>query len=101
MHRQQRGIEMENSRRTIKEINDDIYVALRATRETWRDAVKRMIADEAKAAYLSAGNRPGKKHIPYKLSELAEALVFCLDKDDEHEAKRLMMIGRSGCLSLI
>lgn len=67
----------------------------------WQDAAKRMIADEAREAYVEAGNKSGKVHKPYRLSELAEALLESLNRDDEQEAKRLMVVGRSGSLTLI
>jgi hypothetical protein len=42
-----------------------------------------------------------RHHVPYRVPEIAEALVRALNADDEHEAKRLMLIERTGSLSLI
>ena len=72
---------------------------------TWHDAVKRAIAEQCRAAYLQANTpRDGarrRKHVPYSVPELARAMVSALDNDDEHEGKRLLLIWRTGALSLI
>ena len=72
---------------------------------TWHDAVKRAIAEECRAAYLQANTpRDGarrRKHVPYSVPELARAMVDALNNDDEHDGKRLLLIWRTGALSLI
>ena len=72
---------------------------------TWHDAVKRAIAEECRAAYLQANTtRDGagrRKHVPYSVPKLARAMVDALNNDDEHEGKRLLLIWRTGALSLI
>lgn len=67
----------------------------------WQDNVKKAISQEASAAWAAAGNKPGGKHKPYRISELAEAMVVALNNDDEHEGKRLLLLWRTGARSLV
>lgn len=75
------------------------------TQTTWHDVVKRAIAEQCRAAYLQANTaRDGarrRKHVPYSVPDLARAMVAALDHDDEHEGKRLLLIWRTGALSLV
>ena len=67
---------------------------------SWHDSVKTAIAAECEAARKAArGNR--KRHVPYRVPEIAAAMVQALNADDEYEAKRLLYIWRVGALSLI
>lgn len=73
--------------------------------KTWHDAVKAVIAEECAAAYRMANTtRDGRKrrtHVPYNVPEIARAMIEALDREDEHEGKRLLLIWRTGALSLI
>ena len=68
---------------------------------SWHDNVKNAISKEASAAWAAAGNRLGGKHKPYRISELAEAMVVALNNDDEEEGKRLLLLWRTGAVSLV
>lgn len=72
---------------------------------TWHDAVNAAIAEECAAAYRMANTtRDGRKrrtHVPYHVPEIARAMVVALNRDDEHEGKRLLLIWRAGAMSLI
>ena len=67
----------------------------------WQDKVKDSIAAQCREAWRAAGNAPGKRHKPYHVPELARVMVAALDSNDEHEGKRLLLIYRTGALSLI
>lgn len=67
----------------------------------WQDKVKESIAAQCRDAWRAAGNKPGKRHKPYHVPELARAMVAALNSDDEAEGKRLLVIYRTGALSLI
>lgn len=67
----------------------------------WQDNVKAAISKEASAAWAAAGNAPGQRHKPYRISDLAEAMVKCLNRDDEEEGKRLLLLWRTGATSLV
>ena len=68
---------------------------------SWHDNVKNAISAEASAAWAAAGNAPGKRHRPYRISELGEAMLRALNADDEEEGKRLLLIHRTGARSLV
>ena len=66
----------------------------------WQDKVKEAIAEQCETARKKArGNR--KTHVPYRVPELAQAMVAALNADDETEGKRLLLIYRTGALSLV
>ena len=66
----------------------------------WQDKVKEAIAAQCEIARKEArGNR--KTHVPYHVPELAQAMVAALNADDEEEGKRLLVIYRTGALSLV
>ena len=67
----------------------------------WQDNIKKMIAAQAKVAYQKANPKKGKMHIPYTMPEIAVAMTECLNRDDEKEAKRLMLLYRRGAVSLL
>lgn len=71
----------------------------------WQHKAERLIAEHAMAAYKAANILPNgqkrKRHVPYRLPEIAEALVAALGANDEHEAKRLFMVESAGSWSLI
>ena len=65
----------------------------------WQDKVKEAIAEQCERARKEArGNR--KRHVPYRVPELAEAMVAALDSEDEREGKRLLLVYRNGAYSL-
>ena len=66
----------------------------------WQDKVKAAIAKQAEIAYKKANNGR-KRHVPYVLPECAEAMLKALNENDEHEGKRLLLIYRTGSLSLV
>ena len=67
---------------------------------SWHDKVKEAIAVQCEESRKQTrGNR--KRHVAYAVPELAQAMVAALNEDDEHEGKRLLVIYRTGALSLI
>jgi hypothetical protein len=68
---------------------------------SWRQKANDIIAAESRAAYLAANTPKRKRHVPYRIPEIAESLVRALDSDDEHECKRLFIVYSTGALSLI
>jgi hypothetical protein len=75
------------------------------TMRTWHHAVKAVIAEQCAEAYRAANTTQNggrrRRHVPYHVPLLAKAMVDALDRDDEHEGKRLLLIYRTGALSLI
>jgi hypothetical protein len=71
----------------------------------WQNKAKDIIAKYARQAYLQANQLPNgkirKKHLPYTVPEICEALIDALNKDDEHEAKRLFQVEAIGSWTLI
>lgn len=69
----------------------------------WQDRVKESIAAQSLAACRQANPkiRHGQKAKPYRIPELALAMVAALNRDDESEGKRLLVIYRGNYLSLI
>ena len=66
----------------------------------WQDKVKDAIATQCLESRNNArGNR--KRHVPYSVPELARAMIAALNNEDEKESKRLLLIYRTGTLSLI
>jgi len=68
---------------------------------TWRDKANEIIAAECLRAYTSANTPKRKNNVPYRVPDIASALVKALDNDDEYEAKRLFIVYSTGALSLI
>lgn len=66
----------------------------------WQDKVKEAIAAQCLAAYRES-NKGKKRHVAYPVPELARAMVDALNIDDETEGKRLLVIYRTGSLSLV
>lgn len=68
---------------------------------SWQSKVKEAIGAQCLAAYR-AENPPGRKtHRPYRVPDLAAAMVAALNADDEDEGKRLLLIYRTGALALV
>lgn len=61
----------------------------------WIVKANRIIAALCRESYLAANRLPNgkmrKRHVPYTIPESARALVDALNRDDEYEAKRLML----------
>lgn len=56
----------------------------------WRDKANQIIARECLAAYREA-NEGRKRHIPYRVPPIAQALVDCLREGDEERAKAIFV----------
>jgi len=69
----------------------------------WQDNVKKAIAAQCLDAYRAANPRirHGQKAKPYAVPELARAMVDSLNREDESEGKRLLLLYRTGALSLV
>ena len=68
----------------------------------WRQKALALISLECSRAYAEANaKRKGKRHVPYSVPEIAEALIKALDRDDEAEVKRLFIIQSTRAYSLI
>lgn len=69
----------------------------------WQDKVKAAMGELCLAEYRAANPkiRNGQKAKPYRIPDLAEAMRQALNIDDESEGKRLLLIHRTGALSLI
>ena len=65
--------------------------------KTWRDKANKEIATACFAAWKAANIRKDgrlyRAHRPYTVPAIADALVDCLARDDEHEAKRIFNWG--------
>lgn len=61
----------------------------------WRHKAERLIARLARQSFEQANmmrnGKLRKRHVPYALPALAEALVKCLDRNDEERAKALFL----------
>lgn len=61
----------------------------------WIVRANRIVSALSRDAYLKANRKPDgtfrKRHVPYTIPQVAVDLVDCIGRDDEHEAKRLMM----------
>lgn len=66
----------------------------------WQDKVKESIAAQCEESRLAARGKR-KTHVPYRVPDLARAMIDALNRDDEYEAKRLLLIYRTGALSLV
>ena len=69
----------------------------------WQDKVKEAMGEQCLSAYRAANPkiRHGQKAKPYRVPELAEAMRQALNRDDEREGKRLLVIYRGNYLSLM
>lgn len=72
---------------------------------TWHDKAKEMIGRYSLDSYRQANALPNgqkrRRHVPYNIPEIATALIGALDRNDEHEAKRLFQVAATGSWSLI
>lgn len=72
---------------------------------TWRHKAHEIIASHCKASYMACNKKPDgtmrRRHVPYPVPGIAKALVEALNRDDEHEAKRLFQVERTGSWTLI
>ncbi len=69
----------------------------------WQDNVAKAIGAQCLSAYRMANPkiRHGQKAKPYCVPDLAEAMRQALNQDNESEGKRLLLLYRTGALSLI
>lgn len=67
---------------------------------SWHDKVKEAIGAQCEQARLQARGKR-KSHVPYPVPDLARAMVQALNDDDEQEGKRLLLLYRTGALSLV
>lgn len=66
----------------------------------WQDKVEEAIAAQCEIARQQARGKR-KTHVPYSVPELARAMVEAINRDDESEGKRLLLIYRTGAISLV
>lgn len=68
----------------------------------WQDKVGEAVAAQCRDAWRAANPKSDGhgKQKPYAVPELARAMVESLNADDEAEGKRLLLIYRTGALSL-
>lgn len=59
--------------------------------KTWQDKAHKIIAQECLQAQRAANRQRRKQHIPYHVPPIAQALVECLDTDDEVRAKSIFV----------
>lgn len=76
-----------------------------ATQGGWRNKAQRIVADECLASWRQANvtqdGRVRRKHVPYSVPALSQALIEALGNDDEHECKRLFYVQSLGAETLI
>ena len=71
---------------------------------SWHAKARQIIAKHCEQSYRAANFKNkirSRKHVPYRVPEIAEALIRALNSDDEHEAKRLFIIESTRTHSLI
>jgi hypothetical protein len=90
--------EAADKRRRIAETliqKDPKYFGAPIRQRTWRDKAHEVIHAACKQSYLQMNtNKAGKlykKPRPYAVPEVAEKLIGCLNRDDEHGAKALFL----------
>ena len=75
------------------------------TDKAWHDKAARIVRKHAEASWRAANVLPNgrtrKRHVPYTLPAICEALIAAMYKDDEYEAKRLFIIDEIGAYTLI
>jgi hypothetical protein len=61
----------------------------------WQSKAHKIIEQLSRESYEAANRLPNgqwrKRHRPYAIPEAARELIKCLDANDEHRAKSLMM----------
>lgn len=71
----------------------------------WYRTAERLDNDICLDAFEKANRLPNgrlrKRHVPYSVPEYRQALRDAYQSMDELETKRIMMLIRSGCVSLI
>ena len=67
---------------------------------SWHANVKESIAAQCEESRIAARGKR-KRHVPYRVPDLARAMVDALNRDDESEGKRLLLLYRTGALSLV
>ncbi len=66
----------------------------------WQLAARRMVAEACEAERIKVrGNR--KRHVPYRIPEWIRPLLDAVERDDEFETKRIMLVVRAGAFTLV
>ena len=77
------------------EVSYDAVHQAEELKKAWRDKAQRLIANACMAEWKKANIIPsGKKrkhHVPYCIPKFAQALVECLNDNDEERAKALFL----------
>ena len=66
----------------------------------WQLAARKMVADACEAARIAARGKR-KQHVPYHVPEWAGPLLDAVERDDEHETKRIMLVVRAGAFIMV
>jgi hypothetical protein len=66
----------------------------------WQLAARKMVGDACLALYTAA-NSGKKRHVPYAVPEWAGPLLDAVERDDEHETKRIMHAVRVGAFTQV
>lgn len=73
--------------------------------QPWHAKADTIIARHSLESYRQANILPNgrarRHYVPYHVPDIARALVECLNRNDEHEAKRLFQVERLGTWTLI
>lgn len=68
--------------------------------EAWRDKANAIISAECSISYRAANftkvGKKRKKHVQYTVPPIAQALVDCLQKNDERRAKAIFLALNEG-----
>lgn len=63
---------------------------------SWQNKAKQIISDLSLAAWRQANVKPDgtrrKRHVPYSVPAMAQALVLCLNQNNERQAKALFHV---------
>jgi hypothetical protein len=67
----------------------------------WQHAARKMVAEACLAEWRKANPKPGRAHRPYTVPEWCQPLLDAVERDDEVETKRIMMVVRMGAYTLV
>ncbi len=66
----------------------------------WQISARRMVASACLAEYEKV-NKGKKRHVPYHIPEWCAPMLAAVECDDEVETKRLMLVVRAGCFTMV